>query len=236
MVQLRDTIYQSIRRAILIGEFGPGQELRQQVLAERYHTSRSSIRDALIRLEQEKLVTVLPRRGCRVNPITASDAEDVFALRLVIEPACAAAAAKVDDAKLRTLDQFRGFADKDLEGPMSVAHNASFHRKLADLSNNRRISAIAEGLMAHFARMERVAEPEPDREVDRSACAEHEAIIDAIQDHDADRAARLAHDHVEAARSRTLPALRLAELWLNQAGRRGRLLLKRARDGEARSR
>src|ERR1700733_1056999 len=104
---LRDSVYRAIRNAILTGEFQPGQELREQVLAEKYHVSRSPIRDSLLRLEQEKLVTVLPRQGYRVNPISTRDVEELFALRLIIAPACAAEAARADDEAVRSLDQFR---------------------------------------------------------------------------------------------------------------------------------
>src|SRR5579863_7829817 len=86
---LRDNIYYALRKAILSCEFQPGQELREQVLAERYRVSRSPIRDSLLRLEQDNLVTVLPRQGYRVNPISISDTEEIFALLLLIEPACA---------------------------------------------------------------------------------------------------------------------------------------------------
>lgn len=104
---LRDAIYQAIRHAILTCEFQPGQELREQILAERYHVSRSPIRDSLLRLERENFVTVLPRQGYRVRPISASDVKDVFAFRLMIEPRCAAAAAHADDTALQALDRFR---------------------------------------------------------------------------------------------------------------------------------
>src|SRR3954467_2543048 len=96
---LRDSVYRALRHAILSCEFQPGQELREQLLAERYRVSRSPIRDSLLRLEQENLVTVLPRQGYRVNPISASDIEDLFGLRLLIAPACAAAAAAADDTE-----------------------------------------------------------------------------------------------------------------------------------------
>jgi DNA-binding GntR family transcriptional regulator len=72
-VLLRESIYGAIRRAILTCEFEPGQELREQVLAERYHVSRSPVRDALLRLELESLVTVLPRQGYLVNAISIPD-------------------------------------------------------------------------------------------------------------------------------------------------------------------
>ena len=83
---LRDNIYRAIRSAILTCEIPPGQELREQILAERYHVSRSPIRDSLLRLEYEHLVTVLPRQGYRVNPIAVSDVEDITGLRVLIEP------------------------------------------------------------------------------------------------------------------------------------------------------
>src|ERR1700759_4155963 len=107
---LRDRVYRTLRDAILTCEFQPGLELREQILAERYRVSRSPIRDSLLRLEHEKLVTVLPRQGYRVNPISWSDGEDIFGLRLVIEPACAAAAARADEETLRSLGRFRDFA------------------------------------------------------------------------------------------------------------------------------
>ncbi len=103
---LRDSIYQRIRHAILTCEFQPGQDLREQELAERYQVSRSPVRDSLLRLEQEKLMMVLPRQGYRVTPINIDDVNDIFDLRLLIEPVCAAAAARADDAALSTLDQY----------------------------------------------------------------------------------------------------------------------------------
>jgi GntR family transcriptional regulator, rspAB operon transcriptional repressor len=52
---LRDSVYRALRQAVLTCEFQPGQELREQVLAEKYRVSRSPIRDSLLRLEQERL-------------------------------------------------------------------------------------------------------------------------------------------------------------------------------------
>ena len=130
---LRDDIYRRIRHAILICEFQPGQELREQVLAERYRVSRSPIRDSLLRLEQEDLVIVLPRQGYRVKPILSSEVETLFSLHLLMEPACAAAAARADDMALRRLDQFRGFADREYTEAGYVEYNASFHIAVAGI-------------------------------------------------------------------------------------------------------
>lgn len=207
---LRDSIYQAIRNSVLTGELKPGQELREQVLAERYGVSRSPVRDALLRLEQEDLVTVLPRQGYLVNPISISDVEDIINLRALIEPSCAAAAARADDAALQGLDHFRGFADRDLDGTNYVEYNESFHCSVADLSGNKRMARIALDLIQQFERVARIVLNSIDHEALRRDCLEHEAIIDAIQAHDADRASQLAREHAEAARERVTRALRLA--------------------------
>jgi GntR family transcriptional regulator, rspAB operon transcriptional repressor len=205
---LRDTIYQAIRHAILTGEFQPGQELREQTLAQRYGVSRSPVRDSLLRLEQENLVTVLPRQGYRVNPISIGNVEDIINLRVLIEPACAAAAARADDAAVRTLDRFRGFVESEFEQSSYANFNEAFHRAVAELSGNQRMAAVSQDLVQQFKRVVRMVVSHISQEAIRRDCAQHEAIIDAIQAHDADRAFRVAREHAEASREHLAEALR----------------------------
>lgn len=199
---LRDRVYQLLRDAILTCELQPGQELREQILAERYHVSRSPIRDSLLRLEQENLVTVLPRQGYRVNPISISDAEDIFGLRLLIEPACAASAARADDAALQILDRFRGIADTERTEAEFLEYNKAFHRAIINLSGNARMAAIAIELDEQFQRLIRISLQEFDYERVRQVFGDHEAIIDALQAHDSDLAARLSYEHAARAHAR----------------------------------
>jgi DNA-binding GntR family transcriptional regulator len=205
---LRDNIYQAIRHAVLTCEFQPGQELREQVLADRYRVSRSPVRDSLLRLEQENLVTVLPRQGYRVRPISQSDVEDIFGLHLLIDPACAAAAAsRTDDAAVQSLEHFRGFANNDHPAAEFVEYNRSFHHAVADLSGNARMAAVAHDLSEQFDRLVRVSLGVCGYEQVRDACLEHEAIIDAIEAHDADLASRLSYQHSARAHARMVTAL-----------------------------
>jgi GntR family transcriptional regulator, rspAB operon transcriptional repressor len=206
---LRDSIYNSIRRAILTCEIAPGQELREQELAARYRVSRSPIRDSLLRLEQEQLVTVLPRQGYSVNRISEADIKEIFGLRVLIEPACAAAAAKADDAALQGLDRFRGFVDEDFDGDTFVAYNESFHSTIARMSGSKRLATVASDIIAQFERLSRIGQRAFDLETAHRMCAEHDAIIDALQDHDADRAARLSYEHADGAQQRLAPVLGL---------------------------
>ena len=201
---MRDRIYQLIRRSILTCEFEPGQELREQVLAEKYQVSRSPVRDSLLRLEQENLVTVLPRQGYLITPVSIIDAEEIFGLRLVIEPACAAAAARRDDAAVRTLDQFRDRANILSDSSKFFEYNIALHSAVAILSGNARVASVAHDLAEQFDRLVRIILRDDPTVIINALIDEHDAIIDAVQAHDADAAYRHAYDHVAGARSRII--------------------------------
>jgi DNA-binding GntR family transcriptional regulator len=222
MPLLRDSIYRTIRSAILTCEFQPGEELREQILAERFRVSRSPVRDTLLRLEQERLVTVLPRQGYRVNFISMADVEDIFGLRLLIQPACAVAAARADDTALRALDRFRdytseGHKEGQKEGEF-IEYNTAFHRAIEDLAGNARMAALARDLDEQFERLVRISLRAFKFEQVRDVFAEHNAILTALQAHDADRAHRLAYEH--AARGHARIAAALAQRCGNARGAR----------------
>ena len=204
---LRDSIYGVIREAILTCEFQPGQELREQALAERYRVSRSPVRDALLRLEGENLVTVLPREGYQVKPISMSDVSEVCGLRLLIEPACAIAAAQADETALQVLERFRGFAEQDYTVSEYVAYNQAFHGAVADLAGNKRMAYVARDLIGQVERLVRVTMRTLTHDAVSRICMEHEAIIEALQARDVDRAFELSHAHVESSNARIMSAV-----------------------------
>lgn len=215
---LRDRIYEAIRQAILTAEFQPGQELREQILAQRYHVSRSPIRDALLRLEQENLVTVLPRQGYQVRPISLTDVDEILGLRLLIEPAYVAEVALLDDETLQTLDRYRGFADSDFTETGFVENSELFHKAIANMSRNTRLTSLALHLTEQFERLVRVSLSSLTPDAIHQLSAEHDAIIDAIRAHDADRAAHCAFEHAKGSRARILSALRTVALLGEQRG------------------
>src|SRR5258708_26496768 len=111
---LRDNVYESLRSDIRTCHFAPGDDMREQDLAERYSVSRQPVREALLRLAREHLVTVQPRQGYRVNPISLSDARDLLRFRLALEPACVAEAIEnASDAVLKARDDYRRLAGDD---------------------------------------------------------------------------------------------------------------------------
>ncbi len=201
---LRDNVYEALRSAILACDLAPGEELRELDLAARYAVSRAPVREALQRLEQERLVSVLPRQGYRVVPIDIADARDLFGVRLALEPACASAAAtEASDGTLRALDMFRAARP----GIAFIDDNRAFHVAVAEASGNRRMADTVRELVEQADRMVRVSiNTVVGRDTTRLV-AEHAALIDALQARDGRRAAKLARAHIAEARDRILGAL-----------------------------
>jgi len=90
---------------IISGDIEPGQKLTESGLAERMGVSRSPVREALLALSREGLITMEPRRGARVSRLDASDAADLYECRMLVEPRCVSLAARaLSDETLAELD------------------------------------------------------------------------------------------------------------------------------------
>jgi DNA-binding GntR family transcriptional regulator len=203
---LRENVYESLRSDILSCKLAPGDDMREQELAERYAVSRQPVREALARLAREHLVTVQPRQGYRVNPISLSDARDLLRFRLALEPACVAEAIEnAPDAVLKRLDQFRSFSG---DHEAFIAYNRAFHTALAKASGNRRMAAALCDLIEQADRLVRVSIANLKGHNPAKLVAEHAALIDAMQRRDRRGGLRIIKDHISQTERRVLPALK----------------------------
>jgi len=201
---LRDNVYAAIREEILTCRLMPGAELREQDLAARYEVSRQPVRDALLRLEREHLITVNPRQGYQVNPISISDAQDIFHFRLALEPACAVEA--IENASYETLadlDQYRSI-DPD---EAFIDYNRRFHSAVASASGNARMATVACDLIAQADRLVRISVDGIKGRDPARLIAEHAEVIDAIQQRDIRLARKLMRAHIAQAEKRIMTAL-----------------------------
>jgi DNA-binding GntR family transcriptional regulator len=203
---LRENVYERLRSDILGCRLAPGDDMREQELAERYRVSRQPVREALARLAREHLVTVTPRQGYRVNPISLSDARDLLRFRLALEPACVAEAIDhAGDDVLKALDQFRRFSG---DHEAFIAYNRAFHTALAHASGNRRMAAALYDLIGQADRLVRVSLANVRGHDPKKLVAEHAALIDAMQRRDRRAAARIIKSHISQTEKRVLPALK----------------------------
>ena len=82
---LRDVVFQTLRRAIINGDFEPGERLMEIGLAKKLGVSRTPVREAIRMLELEGLVVMVPRRGAEVDRISIKDLKDSLEVRMAIE-------------------------------------------------------------------------------------------------------------------------------------------------------
>jgi len=216
-ISLTQNVYQVLKGEILECRLLPNSDLREQHLARRFAVSKSPVREALLRLEQERLVTVAPRQGYKVAPISLEDAQEMFELRKVLESACAEAAASAGTQEaLDRLDAFRTLEqDKDEEQTDAfIKYNRAFHIAVCESSGNSRMARLATDLIEQMERMIRFsvnAVPAQDKTV---LLKEHGEIIDAIQAGDRRKASRLIKHHIADAEKRVIN-------YLSQAAIRG---------------
>ncbi len=177
--------------------FLPGDDMREQELAERYAVSRQPVREALLRLEREHLVTVQPRQGYRVNPISISDARDLLRFRYAVEPACVSEA----------IEQPRTTSCADWTNTGRSTAGGRFHRlqprlplALAQASGNRRMASALRDLIEQADRLVRVSIANVKGRDPMQLVAEHVSLIDAMQRRDARSAARIIKAHIEKTR------------------------------------
>ena len=206
---LRETVYEQLRADILSLRLAPGAEMREAELAARFEISKSPVRDALMRLEREGLVITLPRQGYRVAPVSLSDVQDMFHLRIALERACMERIVRqASDEQLASLEPFRRFERDDWAGGF-IDYNRAFHRKLAEIAGNQRMRDQLNNLIDQ---MERVVLMSVKRATQNSGTpsglvAEHCQMIDMLQQRQTKRAERLAEQHIAAAGKRVTEAI-----------------------------
>ena len=146
--------YRVLKDRILLCEYPPGMSLNEGRLAATLDVSKTPIREALAMLLHEGFVEVLPRQGYRVTDLTIVDVQEIFNLRLMLEPAAAAMAA--EHATAEQLQALRKLAE-DHEDPADfrafIAQNRAFHVKLAEASGNARLAATLTHLLEEMQRL-----------------------------------------------------------------------------------
>jgi len=192
---LVDAAYRTMRRKILDNEWPPGHRALEQELALALGMSRTPVREALIRLQEEGLVEVVPRHGMSVLPVSADDMRDIYEMLTALEPMAAELAVRrgPGEAQLKPLLD----ASRDMRSALKAddrerwaAADESFHRHLVALSGNRLLIDAVQNCWdrAHRARMVTLRmRPKP-----ALSTREHMEVLEKIRAGDA-RAASEAH-------------------------------------------
>ncbi len=190
--------YEILRRELVSCRILPGTRFTEAELMERLELGKASCRIALQRLSQEGFVTSMPRHGYRVVPITVKDVEEVFALRLVLEPEAARlAAGKVRRAHLERLEhacRVKLPAEMGNQIDFFLEANRSFHMAIAEATKNQRLCRMLSGLLDEMTRL--VALGFGVQRVRPNIDNDHMLLIEYLAAGDAEASADVARRHV----------------------------------------
>lgn len=197
-----DAAYQNMRRRILDNVWAPGFQALEGEIALQLGMSRTPVREALIRLANESLVEVIPRRGMRVLPVSPTDMKEIYEILGALESAAAEmlAARKPDDAELQPLVAATRAMEQALERDDLDAWakaDESFHEQLVTMAGNRMLADAVFSYWdrAHRARMFSLRlRPKP-----VTSTQEHMALVDRLRQGDAAGAATVNREHRQRA-------------------------------------
>ncbi len=210
---LRDVVFNTLRQAILKGELKPGERLMEIQLAKRLGVSRTPVREAIRKLELEGLVLMIPRKGAEVAEITVKDLEDVLQVRTALEElAVKDACDNITDSQLQELKRANEEFGRALEGDNLIAcgkADMEFHEIIYDATNNRRLIQILNNLREQMYRYR--MEYLKDRNMYPALLKEHEAIREALNAHDRERAGMAIRTHIENQKESIINSLKEKE-------------------------
>lgn len=192
-----------LRDQILRGGLAPGAPLNQEALAEDFGVSRMPIRQALKRLQAEGLVEQQPNRRLQVASLRRSEIEDIFDMRLALEPlALRLAVPRTTATDLRASARALEDAGEESDPATFGIRNTAYHMALLAPCRRRRLLAEIRSLLDLSDRYQRAAAT--DGTFRAPLQAEHEQLFERIQAGDAEGAVAILDGHLRAGRDRLL--------------------------------
>lgn len=206
-----------LRELIFSGELRAGSDHLESELADRLQMSRTPVREAALTLETQGLLTLRPRKGVRILPMSVDDMREIYDVLTELEGLAAerAAQAGYDDAQLARLGQSITDMDDAISGQHLEAWaqaDERFHTELVRLSQNSRLTRIVAMMSDQVRRARAITlfiRPVPTKSND-----DHRGVFEAIKQGDADAAGRIHRAHRTQAKAILIALLEKHQLHL----------------------
>lgn len=203
---IRDLIYDDLRTAILQGELKPQARIVEKEYADKYRVSRTPVREAIRKLENEGLLQYIPRKGVVVKNIAREEIAELYAIRMALEELSVRAAVEnitateIEGLK-RAVEEMERYETAENTVQLEKACE-DYNRILITASKMPRLTGMISSLQENLQRFKKIT---LSRETRRErVVAEHKEILQAVMARDKDRAAALVRQHLEGARQTLL--------------------------------
>ncbi|HIX67367.1 MAG TPA: GntR family transcriptional regulator [Candidatus Anaerostipes excrementavium] len=196
---LRDVVFNTLRQAIITGEFAPGERLMEIALANRLGVSRTPVREAIRKLELEGLVVMIPRKGAEVAKITEKDLRDVLEVRSSLEELAAELATERmnDEIKAKLEKALQNFKEAiESENNAAIAdRDVEFHDVIFEATGNARLIQIISNLREQIYRYR--LEYVKDTEYHVTLLKEHQELVKAMSEGKKEEARKIMKKHID---------------------------------------
>jgi DNA-binding GntR family transcriptional regulator len=197
-MSLVDQAYRQIKDRILTNQYGPRYQALEQEIANDLGMSRTPVREALIKLENEGLVQCIPRRGMRVVPLSSTDMKEIYQLLTSLETMAVDLLARQHPSPedVAPLNEALDTMDSALEADDLSAWakaDEQFHKSLLELCGNRRLNDMAKTVFDQVHRARWVTlklRPKP-----WDSNTEHRKVVEAVLEGDWATARQVHYDH-----------------------------------------
>jgi len=212
---LSEKAYEILKNQIINQELKPGERLLDDKLASSFGISRTPVREALTRLSNEGLVEVIPRSGIYVKKLTKKDVQEIYEIRVVLEALAAKKATPlISDNDLNKISKFLEEAKLSLNKggeETCLKFDVVFHNTVLKNSQNERLYSIMNKLntLIHTFRV-RVSRVGKRR---GEALEEHEIILTAMKERDAEKAEEAMREHIKKSMSYVFSDLEFYYSW-----------------------
>lgn len=199
-VRLSQTVFSRLSRAIIAGDFEPGSRVSEPTLSTMLGVSRAPIREALIELELRGLVEFDPTGHTRIPALTPQDLEEIYVVRLMLDPVAAGLAAERGKPEDFAALEANITATQSAQTLADVSRlDADFHDRIVRAAGNRRLLLCWNSLRDQFAlwltQMQLRQEAVTHR-TRQDTVESHRTLLDVIRSGDAEKASEQARRHV----------------------------------------
>lgn len=179
--RLREQAYEQIKQAILGGQLHPGQVLVEEQLSQDLGLSRTPLREALVLLEREQLIEMIPYKGTFVTGLTVREARELFQVRAALEPlAIRLAIDSIPAAELQALAERRVTAAAHMDFATLARDNRALHDLILRYAGNDTLRGLINSFIEKIHRYQAVARVPISQEDLYAEFQEHGAILQAL--------------------------------------------------------
>lgn len=199
---LGDDVLETLRRAIITGEFAPGQHLAEGALAQELGVSRAPVREAMMQLEREGLLLFNKRGAALVKAFTEDDFEEIFTLRLTLETAGARFACRNFDASdAERLEESIARTQSAVRLLEVTLLDVEFHDLIMQAARHTRLYScwnhLRHQIEVWLARMHSEIDA-PTQDTREKTVRHHGDLLESLRSSNEEEAAEAMHDHIKS--------------------------------------